>query len=363
MVSFNRNFAPTLLAASIAVCFTALISIAQISNPGVPASGSPANNDCAKFVVSGGNVQSITTAGGACATGAIPTGANPTATAGPAAVNGAATTFMRSDAAPAVQVATGAQEGIVQGDAATLAISAGIISIALNHANTWTAVQSFTSGDLALNGATSGTLTVNCAAVCGTNTATFPGATDTVAELGQANAFTGNNSFAGTSKFTGAPFAVAANGTGTIGASAAGGAIVEGQGSTNDYTLENKNGTSVCTVATGTTTLNCVAVQNNGTQVTTNIASGTLALSTTAIASATCTAAQTATATGTATTDVVTASFNGDPTAVTGYAPSTSGMLTIIPYPTANTFNVKVCNNTANSITPGAITLNWKVVR
>jgi hypothetical protein len=97
--------------------------------------------------------------------------------------------------------------------------------------------------------------------------------------------------------------------------------------------------------------------------ITQTIASGSLALSTTAIASAACSAAQTATATGTLTTDVITASFNGDPTAVTGYVPLTTGMLTIIPYPTANTANFKVCNNTSASITPGAITLNWRVVR
>lgn len=93
------------------------------------------------------------------------------------------------------------------------------------------------------------------------------------------------------------------------------------------------------------------------------IASGTLALATSAISSATCTSAQTASAGGTKTTDTVIASFNGDPTGVTGYSPSTDGMLVIIIYPTANTFNAKVCNNTVNSITPGAITLNWSVIR
>lgn len=91
--------------------------------------------------------------------------------------------------------------------------------------------------------------------------------------------------------------------------------------------------------------------------------SGTLALATGAISSATCTSAQTVTAPGVLTTDTVLASFNGDPTAVTGYIPLTAGMLTIIAYPTANTFNVKVCNNTSSSITPGAITLNVKVLR
>lgn len=93
------------------------------------------------------------------------------------------------------------------------------------------------------------------------------------------------------------------------------------------------------------------------------IATGTKALATSAIGSAACSSAQTATATGTLTTDVVDASFNGDPTAVTGYVPLTTGMLTIIAYPTADTVNFKVCNNTSASITPGAITLNFAVRR
>jgi hypothetical protein len=93
------------------------------------------------------------------------------------------------------------------------------------------------------------------------------------------------------------------------------------------------------------------------------VAKGVLALATSAISSAACTSAQTLTATGVVTTDIVLGSFNGDPTAVTGYVPLTAGMLTIVMYPTANTINVKVCNNTSSSITPGAITLNLSAVR
>jgi hypothetical protein len=94
-----------------------------------------------------------------------------------------------------------------------------------------------------------------------------------------------------------------------------------------------------------------------------SVISGTSALGTGAIASGTCASAVTTTATGTATTDVVSWGFNGDPTGVTGYQPSANGMLTIIAYPSANNVNFKVCNNTASSVTPGAITLNWRVVR
>lgn len=97
--------------------------------------------------------------------------------------------------------------------------------------------------------------------------------------------------------------------------------------------------------------------------ITYTIASGTSALATGAISSATCATAVTTSATGTATTDVIAWGFNGDPTGVTGYIPATAGMLTIIAYPSANNVNFKVCNNTSGSITPGAITLNWRIAR
>ena len=97
--------------------------------------------------------------------------------------------------------------------------------------------------------------------------------------------------------------------------------------------------------------------------VTSTIAAGTAALGTGAIGSAACATVVTVAATNTATTDVVMASFNSDPTAVTGYVPLTTGMLVVVFYPTAGNVNFKVCNNTSASITPGAITLNWRVVR
>lgn len=56
-------------------------------------------------------------------------GANPSATAGPTAVNGSAVTFLRSDGAPAIQLGTNAQKGIVQVDGTTLVASSGVISV------------------------------------------------------------------------------------------------------------------------------------------------------------------------------------------------------------------------------------------
>lgn len=93
------------------------------------------------------------------------------------------------------------------------------------------------------------------------------------------------------------------------------------------------------------------------------VASGSTALGTSSISSATCASVVTVSTPGVTTTDRINASFNGDPTGITGYVPATSGTLTIIPYPTANNVNFKVCNNTASPITPGTVILNWGVVR
>ena len=81
----------------------------------------------------------------------------------------------------------------------------------------------------------------------------------------------------------------------------------------------------------------------------------------TAIASGACATPVTVASPSVVTTDVIMVGFNGDETAVTGYIPG--AMLTIVPYPTAGNVNFKLCNNTASSITPTAITINWRVQR
>ena len=56
-------------------------------------------------------------------------------------------------------------------------------------------------------------------------------------------------------------------------------------------------------------------------------------------------------------------STNQDLTGVAGYIPSSSGVLTLYPsFVTSNTLTIKNCNNTANPIAPGAVTLLWQVL-
>ncbi len=92
-----------------------------------------------------------------------------------------------------------------------------------------------------------------------------------------------------------------------------------------------------------------------------SIAVNGVALPTSSIAANTCTATSTATATGAATTSVISSVFASDPTAVTGWG--ASGGLTLRTWPTANTINYSVCNQTASPITPGAVNVNFRVLQ
>jgi hypothetical protein len=109
--------------------------------------------------------------------------------------------------------------------------------------------------------------------------------------------------------------------------------------------------TGFLTLPTGTTT------------ITQTVTSGTATLGTSAISSGACASTVTVSASGVASTDDIIADFNATPLSTTGYEASANGMLTIIKWPTSGNVNFAVCNNTANSVTPGAVTLNWRVVR
>jgi hypothetical protein len=133
-----------------------------------------------------------------------------------------------------------------------------------------------------------------------------------------------------------------------------------------DSTSTNNVGLNSCSTnfAPGT----CINDLGTGDQLkvgTQTICTGTIALRTTAIGSGANDPAgpATATCTGLLTTDNIQLDFNGNPTGITGFTPGTAGTLTIFKWPTANTINVLYQNNTGGTITPGAVTLNYRVVR
>lgn len=80
---------------------------------------------------------------------------------------------------------------------------------------------------------------------------------------------------------------------------------------------------------------------------------GTATMGTAAIAAGTCAPVVTVAATGVVTTDTISWSYNS----------GTYTFLTVGPYATAGNVNFLICNSTANSVTPPAVTLNWRVVR
>lgn len=154
--------------------------------------------------------------------------------------------------------------------------------------------------------------------------------------------------------------------SGTLGSITMGNA--SGSGGSGTLTLEPTTGA----LGTGTVQYIPVPPSSPGT-LTQTIAAGTAALpsgSGNIISSGGCSAISATTITtsfGTlsnvVSTDNLMADFNADPTGVAGYEPSSGGMLTIIKFPSNSNVNFRVCNNTASAITPGSVTLNWRVVR
>lgn len=139
----------------------------------------------------------------------------------------------------------------------------------------------------------------------------------------------------------------------TSAASLTSGAVVIGSGSQASATT---------TTGTGVVT----AIGNNLSAaggLTTTIASGTSALGTSSIASTACATVVTTTATNVVSTDSIIWNPNASIKAVTGYVPATTGGLSIAAYPTSGNVNFDVCNWSTGIITPGALTINWRVVR
>lgn len=102
---------------------------------------------------------------------------------------------------------------------------------------------------------------------------------------------------------------------------------------------------------------NAPVSETDGQAVSLTIASGARAMATSAIAAGACnTADASITATGAVSTDVVRFSPNADPGL-------NSGLLTYTAWAGTGVISFRVCNPSAASITPAAVTINWQVVR
>jgi hypothetical protein len=268
----------------------------------------------------------------------------------------------------------------------TVSPTAGAVVASLNlaHANTWAGVQTLTTPNI---GAATGTsLTLSGAATASQFSSSNPTSNTGGFQFNGTTILNNNSGFTQLASPDGAP---TTTGAGLLlgGASTGADAFLDG----SLITFRNLTGSTIATFSLGgvaipllttagivtntsagllgTTPLGSgVAAQlanavSTAGGSTTTIAAGTAVLGTSAIGSGSCATTVTVSAPNVTTTDVVTASFNGSPIAITGYIPATSGMLTIIVFPTSGDANFDVCNNTSASITPGAITLNWRVVR
>lgn len=132
------------------------------------------------------------------------------------ASGGGTTNFLRADGTFAVP--PGAVASVSNSDS-TLTISpttgSVVASLNLGHANTWTAAQTFNSGDLLFAGATSGTTTVNASATA-SGTLTLPAATDTLVARGTTDTLTNKTLTSSTNTLGGVTVGFGSDATGDI---------------------------------------------------------------------------------------------------------------------------------------------------
>ncbi len=115
-------------------------------------------------------------------------------------------------------------------------------------------------------------------------------------------------------------------------------------------------------VTPGAATVNYKVTRATGGTATMTVYSGTATLGESAITAGTCASVINQTAAGVLTTDTVDYTFNGDVSAVAGYA-VTGDIVLIYVWPDAGSVKIKVCNPNATDLDPGAAFLNIKVTR
>ena len=101
----------------------------------------------------------------------------------------------------------------------TISPTTGIVvaSIALGHANTWTAAQTFTASDFILKGSSTGVTTLNSGlSGAGNNTLTLPiTTTDTLAGLGTVQTFSAAQTFGAITTTAGSAIGITAKSSGS----------------------------------------------------------------------------------------------------------------------------------------------------
>ncbi len=140
-------------------------------------------------------------------------------------------------------------------------------------------------------------------------------------------------------------------------------AIVPATAIPNGVTATTQSAADSSTKVATTAYADAAAAGRTGT-----IFSGTITLATNSIASTACQtvtdgSVNSVTATNVLSTDTVEVTANGSIKAVVGFTPATTGGLTIAPYPKSGFVNLDVCNWSTGSLTPGAVTVNVRVVR
>jgi len=227
----------------------------------------------------------------------------------------------------------------------------GTMDVALGHANTWTATQTFSN--VKDTGAAAGSATA-CLQIDTTGLISNTGTTCGGGGGGGSNVkVNGGTALTTVNLNSTTPAAGALNQNLALQVDGSGNTSVEvPYGSASNLGVVKVDGTTI--TASG----GVISAPSNG-----PVCSGSITLTGATIPGSTAGTNQTVTCTGLLTTDNIMLDFNGSPLSTNGFVPASGGPITIVKYPSANTINVTPVNYNSSSVTLGSITLNYRVVR